>query len=100
MSDIETPIFHLEKVVKAKNDVLPGIELTRSLIYDGRLSFHSDVKVHGLAEFGSYAWDPKASERGEDKPIKLHDDWLDALRYLAYTFIRSIIGYDTRREKE
>lgn len=89
---------HGLSVVKAKNDVLPGIELTRSLIYDGRLSFHSDVKAHGLAEFGSYSWDPKASERGEDNPIKIHDDWMDALRYLAFTFIRAVIGYDRRRE--
>lgn len=88
---------HSLQVVKAKNDVLPGIEFTRSLIYDGRLSFHSDVKKHGLAEFGSYAWDPKASERGEDKPIKIHDDWLDTLRYFAYTHVRPVIGYDKER---
>ena len=87
---------HGLQVIRAKNDVLPGIEFTRSLIYDGRLSFHSDVKDL-MSEFGSYAWDPKASERGEDKPIKIHDDRMDTLRYFAYTFARPVIGYDKER---
>jgi hypothetical protein len=29
----------------------------------------------------SYAWDPKAADRGEDKPIKKNDHLPDALRY-------------------
>lgn len=78
-------------VIKAKNDVLDGIEYTRSLIYGGILGFHTDV-LDLLNEFGTYSWDPKASERGEDKPIKMRDDRMDALRYLAYTHIKPVIG--------
>ncbi len=29
----------------------------------------------------SYAWDSKAADRGEDKPVKKNDHILDALRY-------------------
>lgn len=89
---------HGLSVVKARNDVLPGIEFTRSMIYDGRLSFHRGM-THTLEEFGSYSWDPKASERGEDRPIKIHDDCMDALRYLSYTFMRPMIGYARRKEQ-
>lgn len=89
---------HGLSVVKAKNDVLPGIEFTRNMIYDGRLSFHPGM-VRTREEFGSYSWDPKASDRGEDRPIKVHDDCMDALRYLAYTFMRLMIGYERRAEK-
>ena len=31
----------------------------------------------------TYAWDSKAQERGEDKPLKVNDHGPDALRYLA-----------------
>ena len=41
-----------------------------------------------IKEFGSYIWDQKASERGEDKPVKQHDHAMDALRYFCYTIIR------------
>ena len=34
------------------------------------------------------SWDQKASERGEDKPVKQHDHAMDALRYFCYTIIR------------
>ena len=78
-------------VIKAKNDVLPGIDFTRSLIYRGYLTFHSSMK-HLLQEFGTYSWDPKASERGEEKPIKQGDDCVDTARYFAYTHIRPMIG--------
>lgn len=84
-------IKHGLNVVKARNDVLPGIDYTRSAIYGGALSFHSSM-THCLGEFGTYAWDPKASERGEDKPIKIGDDCMDAVRYFAYTHMRPLIG--------
>lgn len=81
-------------VVKAKNDVLDGINFTRSAIYRGFLTFHSSLKGL-LKQFSTYSWDPKASERGEDKPIKVEDDRADALRYMAYTHMKPIIGMVT-----
>ena len=41
-----------------------------------------------IKEFGSYIWDAKAVERGEDKPVKERDHCMDAARYHAYTIIR------------
>lgn len=84
-------IRHGLRVIKAKNAVLDGIEFTKSAIYAGVLSFHTDV-LDMMDEFGTYSWDPKASEHGEDKPIKQKDDRMDTLRYFANTFMRPLIG--------
>lgn len=78
-------------VIRAENDVLPGIAYVRTLLYARTLRFHSSM-VHTREEFGTYAWDEAASERGEDRPIKRNDDCMDAVRYFAYTHIRRIIG--------
>lgn len=77
-------------VIRAKNDVLPGIAYLRGLMYSRRIRFHDSMR-HSRTEFSSYSWDPKASERGEDKPIKVNDDCMDTLRYFAYTHIRPFI---------
>lgn len=77
--------------VKAKNDVLDGINFTRQAIYQNTLSFHPSM-VQTMREFSTYSWDPKASERGEDKPIKIDDDCMDAVRYFAFTHMKPIIG--------
>lgn len=78
-------------VIKAKNDVLPGIEFTRNCLYSGLLVL-SQAVIRMLPQFASYSWDPKASERGEEKPIKQNDDEMDTIRYFAYTFIKPITG--------
>ena len=76
-------------VIRAKNDVLPGIAYTRSLMYSRRIRFHISM-VRTKAEFLIYSWDPKAAERGEDKVIKQNDDCMDTLRYFAYTHIKPL----------
>lgn len=78
-------------VIKAKNDVNPGIEYVRNVLYKGVLILSKAV-IGMLKEFSSYSWDPKASERGDEKPIKQNDDRMDALRYFAYTFMKPITG--------
>lgn len=78
-------------VIRAKNDVLPGIEFTRNCLYSGLLVL-SQAVIRMLPGFASYSWDPKASERGEEKPVKQNDDEMDTLRYFAYTFIKPITG--------
>lgn len=77
-------------VVRAKNDVLPGIAFLRSIMYSRKIRFHSSM-THLRGEFGTYSWDPKASQRGEDKVIKTDDDCCDTARYFAYTHIRPFI---------
>jgi phage terminase large subunit len=69
-------------VRQADNDVLKGIELVSSMIDMGLVRILSKCK-HTIREFGAYRWDPKAQERGEDKPIKQDDHCMDALRYVV-----------------
>lgn len=85
-------VQHGLHAVRAVNDVLPGIDFTRRAIYEGRMIFHKSMKKT-LKEFGTYSWDPKASERGEDKPIKIYDDCMDTVRYFGYTFIRPMVKW-------
>lgn len=73
-------------VIKGKNDVLDGIRLVATLLQNDRIVF-SDSCRETIKEFGSYTWDEKAAERGEDKPIKQHDHCMDAVRYFAFTIL-------------
>ncbi|MBQ6833558.1 MAG: PBSX family phage terminase large subunit [Lachnospiraceae bacterium] len=77
------------KVKKAKNDVLDGIRFVATLLNQGSILIDRSC-MNLIKEFASYTWDAKASERGEDKPVKEHDHALDALRYMAYTIIRKV----------
>lgn len=71
-------------VVDADNAVADGIRLVASLLAARRLIVHSSCK--GLiGEFPGYAWDDTAAAKGEDKPIKVADHSLDALRYVLLT---------------
>lgn len=74
------------KVRKARNDVLDGIRFTGMQLNIGKIAFLKRCK-NTIKEFGSYIWDSKACERGEDKPVKQHDHAMDAVRYFCYTII-------------
>ena len=78
-------------IKKAKNNVLDGIRFVASLLNEGKIAIHESC-VNTIGEFASYIWDEKASERGEDKPIKQHDHAMDAVRYFCYTIIRKPNG--------
>lgn len=78
-------------VLKANNDVLDGIRATQVAMNRGDVYFSSKCK-HLFKEFSSYIWDEKASERGEDKPIKQYDHACDALRYFVYTNLHKRIA--------
>ena len=67
-------------VVHAKNDVLNGITTVASEMAKGNL-FICEECVNTIREIEGYVWDPKAAQRGEDEPVKLFDDCVDALRY-------------------
>lgn len=67
-------------VVDANNDVLLGIKITSKFISQKNLVIQKGCKTL-LEHVQSYAWDPKAADRGEDKPLKVNDHILDALRY-------------------
>lgn len=71
-------------VLKANNDVLDGISDVGTMLYQRKLGFYDCCKKT-IDEFGTYSWDKKASERGEDAPIKVNDHSMDAVRYFVKT---------------
>jgi PBSX family phage terminase large subunit len=77
--------FHVRK---AKNDVLEGIRNVASALNDSLLQFN-DCCVSTFKEFFSYVWDEKALQRGEDKPLKVMDHAMDAIRYFVNTILFS-----------
>ena len=85
-------------VMKARNDVLDGIREMGVCLNKGLIKYTEDNK-HTIEEFGAYAWDPKAAERGEDVPLKTSDHCMDADRYFIHTILavgRAKVG-DKRR---
>ncbi|WP_162985967.1 PBSX family phage terminase large subunit [Virgibacillus sp. Bac330] len=76
-----------KRVKKAKNDVLEGIRNLATSLIDVSIKYNDCCK-ETFKEFGSYIWDEKAAERGEDKPVKQHDHHLDADRYFVNTIVK------------
>lgn len=77
------------RVRRADNAVLEGIQLVSSAIDAGLLMIHPRCR-HLIDELQGYSWDPKAQERGEDKPTKKDDHACDALRYGLMAYRRDI----------
>ena len=69
-------------VIEADNTVLDGIRRVGALFQRGQLVVR-DTCTGLLDELGSYRWDDKAAQRGEEKPIKQLDHAPDALRYFV-----------------
>lgn len=69
---------------QANNDVLYGIRTVSSLLSAGSLIV-TDRCTGWLKEVTEYVWDEKASEKGEDKPVKANDHSADAVRYVVTT---------------
>jgi PBSX family phage terminase large subunit len=74
----------LRNVTAADNSVLDGIRTVSSLLAGGRLLVHRSCAAL-IEELPSYSWDPKAAEKGEDRPIKVADHAVDACRYACRT---------------
>lgn len=71
-------------VGNASNAVLDGIRTVASLLATNRLLV-SDRCTNLIEQIPAYVWDPKATTRGEDKPVKKEDDEVDALRYAIFS---------------
>ncbi|WP_031010671.1 PBSX family phage terminase large subunit [Streptomyces sp. NRRL F-5727] len=69
---------------KATNTVGDGIRSVSSLLAADRLLIHSSC-AGLLSELPGYSWDPKATARGEDAPMKVDDHSVDALRYAVHS---------------
>lgn len=79
------------KVIQADNDVEDGIRFVAALLNQEKIVFSSSCQ-NTIKEFASYVWDPKASERGEDKPVKQHDHAMDSVRYFCYTVLNKRVA--------
>jgi PBSX family phage terminase large subunit len=74
----------LTNVRHADNSVSYGIGTVASLLSSGHL--HTTSRTPGFnQEAPGYSWDTKATEKGEDKPVKVADHSLDAARYAITT---------------
>lgn len=75
------------RIKKAKNDVLEGIRNVSTALANKAILFTDDC-VNTFKEFTSYVWDEKAAiKRGEDKPLKVSDHAMDAIRYFVNTIL-------------
>lgn len=69
---------------EADNDVSRGISLLATLLAEGQLLI-ADRCEGFIREAPGYSWDPKATEEGTDKPLKVADHSLDGGRYAVAT---------------
>lgn len=74
----------VDNLINADNDVLYGIRTMASLLMGGKLLV-SDKCQGIIGEFPGYSWDPAATAKGEDKPLKVADDSIDPGRYVITT---------------
>jgi PBSX family phage terminase large subunit len=63
------------------NEVNRGIELFSSMIQSDMVRVRARCK-NVISQLGTYRWDEKAQEIGEDRPIKQDDHTMDAIRYI------------------
>lgn len=66
ITEIRRKGYHVRR---ADNDVKEGIDDVSTMLANQLLAF-CDCCVNTIGEFGIYSWDEKASERGEDAPLK------------------------------
>ncbi|MFJ8146966.1 PBSX family phage terminase large subunit [Streptomyces sp. NPDC096048] len=71
-------------LAKAANEVANGIRDVASLLAAGLLRVHRSC-TGLITEMPGYVWDEKAAEKGEDKPVKINDHSVDALRYAIHS---------------
>ena len=69
------------RVMPADNDVMNGIIETARAMYLGKIKVWAKNK-NWISEAQGYAWDDKATE---DRPIKVLDHAMDAMRYFVKT---------------
>lgn len=70
------------KVIPADNAVADGIRETATAMQTGKIKISSDLK-NWRKEVEGYVWDEKSG--AEDKPIKINDHSMDAMRYFVKT---------------
>lgn len=69
-------------VLKANNDVADGIRETATAMQTGRIKISPDM-TNWKKEVEGYVWDDAVQE---DRPVKVNDHLMDAMRYFVKTF--------------
>ena len=85
-NEVKRQVGYFYNVVPANNAVIEGIQAVANMFEDNVL-YIVDECQKTIEELGLYSWDPKAQEKGVDKPLKDNDHCMDALRYAVYTII-------------
>lgn len=75
-------------VKPADNAVLDGIRVTATALSTGKIKI-CKCCTSTLLEIEGYVWDDKAAQRGEDKPLKIKDHTMDAMRYFCMDVFKS-----------
>jgi PBSX family phage terminase large subunit len=78
---VKRGIWHID----ADNDVNEGIRIVSMLLNQRLVRFCRQTVQKTIKEMQTYSWDAKAVQRGEEKPLKIHDHGPDAFRYFAKT---------------
>lgn len=78
--DGSTRMQHMFKLQDADNDVAVGIQDTARCLQRGNVKVGRNC-TNTIKEFGGYVWDTS----GDDKPLKINDHAMDALRYFVRT---------------
>jgi hypothetical protein len=67
----------------ANDDVNAGIRITSMILNQRLVRFCRQTTPKTIQQMQTYSWDAKAAQRGEEKPLKVHDHGPDAFRYFA-----------------
>jgi PBSX family phage terminase large subunit len=70
--------------IDANNEVLEGLQILINEMQVGNLYVMAECR-NLIRELETYVWDKKASERGEDEPLKKDDHAVDCCRYIVAT---------------
>jgi PBSX family phage terminase large subunit len=78
---VKRGIWHAD----ADNDVNEGIRISSMILNQKLVRFCRQKTPRTIREMQTYAWDTKAAQHGQEKPLKSHDHGPDAFRYFAKT---------------
>lgn len=81
---VELKRLGITNIFEANNDVLNGIRFVTDQLVNGTVKICSCCK-NCIAEFGTYVWDIKSAQKGVEKPLKINDHCMDAIRYALFS---------------
>lgn len=82
---------NFQMVRNAVNDVVNGIRMVATKLQERKFFIDKSCK-DDIQEMTTYAWDSKAQELGDDKPIKKNDHACDRTRYAIHTYFTKPAG--------